>query len=76
MVTVAKYEHWMDGTVVLLDSERNIIDFVAKADFRYEEVEDYYKTVNIYKFSKGIFKKTVYSLFRGIHKSLWCKPIL
>ena len=57
MVTVAKYEHWMDGTVVLLDSERNIIDFVAKADFRYEEVEDYYKTVNIYKFSKEFSKK-------------------
>lgn len=57
MVTVAKYEHWMDGTVVLLDSERHIIDFVAKADFRYEEVEDYYKTVNIYKFSKEFSKK-------------------
>lgn len=62
MVTVAKYEHWMDGTVVLLDSERNIIDFVAKADFRYEEVEDYYKTVNIYKFSKE-FSKTQYIPF-------------
>lgn len=56
MVTVAKYEQWMDGTVVLLDADKNIIDFVEKADFRFEEAEDYYKTVNIYKFSKEFSK--------------------
>ena len=52
MVTVAKYEQWMDGTVALLDEKMNIVDFVEKADFRFAEVENYYKTVNIYKFSK------------------------
>lgn len=52
IVVAAKYEQWMDGTMVLLDSKRNIIDFVDKTQFRYEEVDRYYKTVNIYKFSK------------------------
>lgn len=52
MVAVAKYEQWMDGTVVLLDEKRRIVDFVEKADFRFASASDYYKTVNIYKFSK------------------------
>ncbi|MCF0197632.1 MAG: aminotransferase class I/II-fold pyridoxal phosphate-dependent enzyme, partial [Bacteroidaceae bacterium] len=49
---VAKYEAWMDGTMVKLDEEDNIINFVPKKEFRYEDVDLYYKTVNIYKFSK------------------------
>lgn len=52
MVAVAKYEQWMDGTVVTLDNENHISDFVEKADFRFSNAEEYYKTVNIYKFSK------------------------
>lgn len=56
MVAVAKYEQWMDGTVVLLDSDKNILDFVGKTDFRFDEVEQYYKTVNIYKFSKNFLQ--------------------
>ncbi len=57
IAVVAKYEQWMDGTMVLLDSKRNIVDFVDKTQFRYEDVDDYYKTVNIYKFSKEFSKK-------------------
>ena len=49
---VAKYETWMDGTMVRIDSENNILNFVPKKAFRYEDVDHYYKTVNIYKFSK------------------------
>ena len=52
IAVVAKYEQWMDGTVVVLDSKCHILDFVSKTDFRYEDVKNYYKTVNIYKFSK------------------------
>lgn len=52
LALVAKYESWMDGTMVRIDSERNIVNFIPKEDFRYEEIENYYKTVNIYKFSK------------------------
>lgn len=52
LAAVAKYEYWMDGTVCTLDNEGNIEEFVDKKDFNYENIEKYYKTVNIYKFSK------------------------
>ncbi|WP_455638538.1 aminotransferase class I/II-fold pyridoxal phosphate-dependent enzyme [Parabacteroides sp.] len=49
---VAKYESWMDGTVVTLDHDNNILNFVTKKAFDFDYKESYYKTVNIYKFSK------------------------
>lgn len=49
---VAKYESWMDGTVVMLDHDNNILNFVTKKAFDFDYKESYYKTVNIYKFSK------------------------
>lgn len=52
LALVAKYESWMDGTMVRIDEERNIVNFVPKADFRYADSDTYYKTVNIYKFSR------------------------
>lgn len=52
LALVAKYESWMDGTVVTLDEEDNIIGFFGKKDFKFSDVSEYYKTVNIYKFSK------------------------
>lgn len=57
LVVVAKYEQWMDGTVVLLNQKRQILDFVDKSQFRYEDIGKYYKTVNIYKFSKEFAEK-------------------
>ncbi len=52
LALVAKYETWMDGTMVKIDRDNNIVNFVTKAAFDYDEVNSYYKTVNIYKFSK------------------------
>lgn len=49
---VAKYENWMDGTVVTIDDKNNITSFVEKKEFDYRNIDQYYKTVNIYKFSK------------------------
>ncbi|MDR1644542.1 MAG: aminotransferase class I/II-fold pyridoxal phosphate-dependent enzyme [Tannerellaceae bacterium] len=51
LTVVAKYQSWMDGTVVTLDKDNNILNFIPKKAFRYSEKERYYKTVNIYKFS-------------------------
>ena len=62
LALVAKYETWMDGTMVRLDEENNIVNFVPKKAFRYEDVDLYYKTVNIYKFSKE-FLRTQYVPF-------------
>ncbi|MGE5626707.1 MAG: aminotransferase class I/II-fold pyridoxal phosphate-dependent enzyme [Solirubrobacterales bacterium] len=54
---VAKYEQWMDGTVVFLDESDNITEFIEKKNFIHSKIHDYYKTVNIYKFSKDFSKK-------------------
>lgn len=59
---VAKYETWMDGTMVRIDDDNNIVNFIPKDDFRYSDVDEYYKTVNIYKFSKE-FSRTKYLPF-------------
>lgn len=52
LALVAKYESWMDGTMVSIDQENNITNFISKEAFRYEHIDSYYKTVNIYKLSK------------------------
>ena len=62
LALVAKYETWMDGTMVRLDDENNIVNFVPKKAFKYSDIEFYYKTVNIYKFSKE-FSRTNYVPF-------------
>lgn len=71
---VDKYESWMDGTVVTLDEENHITHFIDKEHFRFEEIKDYYKTVNIYKFSKEFSAKyyvpflTAYSTALGYNE--------
>ena len=52
LALVDKYERWMDGTVVKLDDEDRILAFVPGKQFDFREVSQYYKTVNLYKFSK------------------------
>ena len=52
LALVAKYETWMDGTMVRLDEDDNIVNFVPKKAFNYNDIAYYYKTVNIYKFDK------------------------
>lgn len=62
LALVSKYETWNDGTMVKLDEDNNIISFITKDAFQYSETDSYYKTVNIYKFSKE-FSKTKYVPF-------------
>ena len=49
LALVAKYEPWMDGTMVRIDHNNNIINFIPKKAFRYEDVDKYYKTVTEYE---------------------------
>ena len=51
---VAKYQTWMDGTMVRLDDENNILNFIPKKSFSYEDVPHYYKTVNVYRLRKEL----------------------
>lgn len=56
LALVAKYETWMDGTMVRIDDDNNIVDFISKKAFKYSDVDFYYKTVNVYKFSRGFME--------------------
>lgn len=52
LALVDKYESWMDGTCVRLSEGDHIEEVISKKQFSYREIKDYYKTVNIYKFSR------------------------
>ncbi len=51
LALVAKYQSWMDGTCLKIGPGDSIEEFVPKSRFRYDETGEYFKTVNIYKFS-------------------------
>lgn len=52
LALVAKYEPWMDGTMICKDCNDNIVTFIPKSAFDYADTDSYFKTVNIYKLSR------------------------
>jgi histidinol-phosphate/aromatic aminotransferase/cobyric acid decarboxylase-like protein/choline kinase len=61
LVAVGSFRPWMDGTVVEIDNMSLITEFVPKSQIDLTK-KSYYKTVNIYKFSKE-FINSKYSPF-------------
>lgn len=57
LTLVDKFESWMDGTCVTLDEDDNITSFLGKKEFDFTQTDKYYKTVNLYKFSKDFSRK-------------------
>ncbi|MSU05601.1 aminotransferase class I/II-fold pyridoxal phosphate-dependent enzyme [Spirochaetales bacterium NM-380-WT-3C1] len=68
LALVDKYESWMDGTCVKLSDDDDIEAFVPGKKFKFNEIDSYYKTVNIYKFSKH-FSETHYVPFLDAYQS-------
>lgn len=68
LALVDKYESWMDGTCVKLADDDSIEAFVPGSKFKFDEIKEYYKTVNIYKFSKK-FSKNYYVPFLEAYQS-------
>jgi histidinol-phosphate/aromatic aminotransferase/cobyric acid decarboxylase-like protein/choline kinase len=58
IAAVARFESWMDGTVVQITENRDIAAFIPKKFFTFNEKHTYYKTVNIYKFSRNFSQNT------------------
>ena len=52
LAVVSPFEAWMDGTCTLLDENNCITGILDKVRFNWADTAHYYKTVNIYKFSK------------------------
>ena len=70
LAVVAKYQSWMDGTVVQLDEDNNILNFISKKAFQFNQKDAYYKTVNIYKFSKDFSKNKYIPFLEAYCKAL------
>ncbi|MBQ9290829.1 MAG: aminotransferase class I/II-fold pyridoxal phosphate-dependent enzyme [Clostridia bacterium] len=68
LALVDKYEAWMDGTCVKIGPDDTIEEFVPGKKFKFIEAAEYYKTVNIYKFSKH-FSRTHYVPFLNAYQS-------
>lgn len=68
LALVDRYESWMDGTCVKLAEDDSIVEFVPGKRFKFEERGEYYKTVNIYKFSRH-FSETHYVPFLEAYSS-------
>lgn len=62
LALVDKYESWMDGTCIKIGENDAIEAFIPGKKFVFEDIPNYYKTVNIYKFSKH-FSQTHYVPF-------------
>ena len=58
LALVDKFESWMDGTCMELDEEDCITDFIPGKYLKFADKENYYKTVNIYKFSASFSTNT------------------
>ena len=68
LALVDKYESWMDGTCVKLSEDDSIEAFIPGKKFKFNEIKDYYKTVNIYKFSRH-FSQTHYVPFLDAYQT-------
>jgi len=60
VAVVAKFQSWMDGTVTMLDEENFISCFLSKKEIDWTDLDQYYKTVNIYKLSREFSAKTFF----------------
>ena len=68
LALVVKYERWMDGTCLKINENEEILDFIPGKDFNFEDADNYFKTINIYKFSKE-FSKNIYFPFLEAYMS-------
>ncbi|MBX7491485.1 aminotransferase class I/II-fold pyridoxal phosphate-dependent enzyme [Helicobacter turcicus] len=55
-VLVSHNEPWMDGTVVTIDAHHRVKKIIFKEEFDFKQIDKYYKTANIYKFSKSFLE--------------------
>ncbi|NLX26465.1 MAG: aminotransferase class I/II-fold pyridoxal phosphate-dependent enzyme [Lentisphaerae bacterium] len=70
VVCVDAYKSWMDGTCVTIDEENLIKRFVPKKDFCYEAITSYYKTVNVYKFSRRFSRENYVPFLKAYSMAL------
>ena len=70
LALVDQYESWMDGTCVKLGEDDSIEAFVPGKKFKFNEIREYYKTVNIYKFSRHFSQSHYVPFLEAYSKAL------
>lgn len=70
VAVVDAFQSWMDGTCVTIDENNRIKRFVPKKDFAYEDISSYFKTVNVYKFSKEFSREDYVPFLKAYSKAL------
>ena len=70
LALVDKFASWMDGTCMELDEDDSIRDFIPGKYLKFEEKENYYKTVNIYKFSQNFSANTYIPFLEAYLKAM------
>jgi len=58
IAVVSQYKPWMDGTVATVTEDGKISAFIEKQDIERQKANIYYKTVNIYKFSRCFLQQS------------------
>ncbi|MCR5755250.1 MAG: aminotransferase class I/II-fold pyridoxal phosphate-dependent enzyme [Acetatifactor sp.] len=70
LVLVDKYQSWMDGTCLKLREDDTIVSFIPGKALNYSEKEEYYKTVNLYKFGKQFSRNRYVPFLEAYSKAL------
>lgn len=70
LALVDKFESWMDGTCMRLAEDDSIVDFIPGKYLQFSEKEHYYKTVNIYKFSRHFSECTYVPFLTAYEKAM------
>ena len=70
LALVAKYESWMDGTCIKIGGDDSIAAFVPGKHFDYDDIDEYYKTVNIYKFGREFSESKYVPFLEAYSKAL------
>ncbi|WP_026657095.1 aminotransferase class I/II-fold pyridoxal phosphate-dependent enzyme [Butyrivibrio sp. AC2005] len=70
LALVDKFESWMDGTCMELDDVDCITNFIPGKYLKFSEKDNYYKTVNIYKFSASFSMNTYVPFLTAYEKAM------
>lgn len=70
LALVDKFESWMDGTCVVTDEEDKIVDFVPGKLLNFNDRDEYYKTVNLYKFSSNFLNNVYIPFLEAYQKAM------
>lgn len=65
LAILASHKFWMNGTMVKIDTEDNIYKILSYKEYNIDESEEYYKTVNAYKFSNDFIKNRYFPFLKA-----------